>query len=193
MKIGGGILGLVGVVLSFTPLAPIGWAFTVVGTAANLLSGIFFKSKDKKRSEAVKKISDSLSSQLNSQKETTLQKAEKNFKKACDEVMTNIDNYFEELIEGLLAIAKQLETAEKKLDETANYLNRAYAKRMLDWCCEQHEPLTDEGINRIISKVKRDFGRSMSIQTKSELKLRKSLDDIKKVLQEDVSILPVKF
>jgi tRNA U34 5-carboxymethylaminomethyl modifying GTPase MnmE/TrmE/uncharacterized tellurite resistance protein B-like protein len=192
MKIGGGILGLVGVVLSFTPLAPIGWAFTVVGTAANLLSGIFFKSKDKKRSEAVKKISDSLFSQLNSQKETTLQKAEKNFKKACDEVMTNIDNYFEELIEGLLAIATQLETAKNKLDGTANYLNRAYAKRIVDWCCEQHQPLTDESINRTVSKVERVFGRSMSIQTKSEVKLRKSLDDIKQVLQEDVSIRPVK-
>jgi hypothetical protein len=74
-----------------------------------------------------------------------------------------------ELIEGLLAIATQLETAKNKLDGTANYLNRAYAKRIVDWCCEQHEPLTDEGINRTFSKVERVFGRSMSIQTKSEL------------------------
>ena len=192
MKIGGGLLALAGGLLSFTPLAPIGLAFVVVGIAANLLSGLF-QSKDKKRREAVKKISDSLSSQLSSQKTTTLQKAEENFKKSCNEVSSNIDNYFEELIKGLDVIAKQLESAKKKLDETANYLNRAYAKRILDWCCEQHEPLTDEGINRVISKVKRDFGRSMSIQTKSEFKLRKPLEDIKQVLQEDVFILPVKY
>lgn len=102
--------------------------------------------------------------------------------------MTNIDTYFEELIEGLEAIAAQLEAAKRKLDGTANYLNRAYAKRIIDWCSEQHEPLTDETINRTIAKVKRDFGRSMSIQTKSDFQLRKSQDDIKQVLQEDVSI-----
>ncbi len=106
--------------------------------------------------------------------------------------MTNVDNYFEVLIEGLLAIATQLETAKNELDGTANDLNRAYAKRIIDWCCEQHEPLTNEGINRTIFKVNRDFGRSISIQAKSEFKLRKSPDDIKQVLQEDVSIIPVK-
>ncbi|MBD1934356.1 MULTISPECIES: GTPase [Cyanophyceae] len=191
MKIGGSILGLVGSLLFFTPLAPIGWLFIGVGFLAGLFSD-FFKSQDQKRREAVTKISDSLSNQLSSQKKDTLQKVEENFKKSCDEVLANIDTYFEELIKGLDAIATQLETAKNKLSGTTNYLNRAYAKRIIDWCCEQHEPLTDEGINRIISKVKRDFGRSMSIQTKSEFKLRKSLDDIKQVLQEDVSILPVK-
>jgi hypothetical protein len=52
------------------------------------------------------------------------------------------------LIAGLEAIAKQLEEAKKKLSGTANYLNRAYAKRIIDWCTEQNEPLTDERINR---------------------------------------------
>lgn len=186
MKIGGSLVALAGsALLLFSN--PIGWVFLVAGTAAGLLSG-FFQSKDKKRREAVKKISDSLSSQLNNHKTTTLQKAEENFGKSCEAVITNIDTYFEELIEGLEAIAAQLEAAKRKLDGTANYLNRAYAKRIIDWCSEQHESLTDETINRTIAKVKRDFGRSMSIQTKSDFQLRKSQDDIKQVLQEDVSI-----
>jgi GTP-binding protein EngB required for normal cell division len=192
MKIGGSILGLVGSLLFFTPLAPIGWVFIGVGFLVGLFSG-FFKSQDQKRREAVTKISDSLSSQLSSQKKDTLQKVEENFKKSCDEVLTNIDTYFEELIEGLDAIAKQLATAKRRLSDKANYLNRAYAKRIIDWCTEQHEPLTDEGITRSIAKVKRDFGRTMSIQTKSKFQLRKSQDDIKQVLQEDVSIESIKY
>lgn len=183
---------MAGSLLSLTPLAPIGWVFIGVGIIAGLFSN-FFKSKAQKRREAVKKISDSLSSQLSSQKTTTLQKAEENFKKSCNEVSSKIDNYFEELIKGLEAIATQLETAKRKLDGTANYLNRAYAKRIIDWCCEQQEPLTDEGINRTVSKVKRDFGRSMNIQTKTEIKLRKRQEDINQILQEDVSIQPLKY
>lgn len=105
----------------------------------------------------------------------------------------NVNIYFEELIAGLEASATQLETAKTKLSGTANYLNRAYAKRIIDWCTEQHEALTDENINRSIAQVKRDFGRNMSIQTKSKLQLRKSQDDIKRVLQEDVLIQSIKY
>jgi BMFP domain-containing protein YqiC len=118
MKIGGSILGLVGSLLFFTPLAPIGWVFIGVGFLVGLFSG-FFKSQDQKRREAVTKISDSLSSQLSSQKKDTLQKVEENFKKSCDEVLTNIDTYFEELIQGLeqteLNVQKHYEKAETKL------------------------------------------------------------------------------
>jgi hypothetical protein len=105
----------------------------------------------------------------------------------------NINNYFEELIAGLESISKQLQEAKSKLSDKANYLNRAYGKRILDWCMEQHEPLTDERINRSIAKVKQNFGKSMTIQTKSNLKLGKSQEDIKRVLQEDVWIETIKY
>ena len=166
---------------------PVGIA---IGIAAAVVGGIvgLFKSKEQKRREAVQNISSSLTVQLSSHQQTTLQQAKGDFGKSCDCVALNINTYFEELIAGIEVIASQLEVAKKKLDGTANYLNRAYAKRIIDWCTEQHEPLTDEGINRTIAKVKRDFGRNMSIQTKSRFQLRKSQDDIKRVLQEDVSI-----
>jgi len=187
MKIGGGLVALAGGLLFFTPLAPISGVVVILGIAANFLSN-FLKDKIKKRREAVQKISNSLSSQLNSQKTNTLQQAEENFKKSCNEVLKNIDNYFEELIKGLDAIATQLETAKNKLDGEVNYLNKAYAKRIFDWCNEQTEPLTDETINKTIYKVERHFGRTMTIQIKVEFKPRKSLDDVKQVLQEDVFI-----
>jgi hypothetical protein len=191
LRIGGSVLLIAGTMVGlFAP--PVGIA---MGIAAAILGGIvnLFKSKDQKRREAVHNISSSLTVQLSNHQQTTLQQAQGDFGKYCDSVAVNINTYFEELIAGIEVIASQLEVAKKKLDGTANYLNRAYAKRILDWSIGQHEPLTDETINKAIAKVKRDFGRNMSIQTKSKFQLRKSQDDIKRVLQEDVSIQSIKY
>lgn len=155
------------------------------------LAGLF-KSKEQRRREAVQSIASSLTVQLCNHQQNILQQARVDFGKYCDSVAANIDTYFEELIPRIEIIASQLEAAKKKLDGTANYLNRAYAKRILDWSLEQHEPLTNETINKAIGKVKRDFGRSMSIQTKSRFQIRKSPDDIKRILQENVSIQTIK-
>ncbi|MBA3920852.1 MAG: hypothetical protein H0X31_03705 [Nostocaceae cyanobacterium] len=153
----------------------------------SLITG-FLKSKEQKRREAVENISKSLENQLKTYQEKALAQAKEDFGKYCNDVAQSINTYFEELIQGLEVITEQLTRAKRKLDETSNYLNRAYAKRIIDWCCNKSEPLTDEAIYQNITKVKRDFGRSMNIQTKVSLKLSKSPDEIKQVLQEDVVI-----
>jgi hypothetical protein len=51
--------------------------------------------------------------------------------------------------------------------------------------------LNDNTILKAIAKVKRDFGKTMTIQTKSEINLSKSPEEIKLVLQEDISINPI--
>lgn len=191
LRIGGSFLGIAAAITTiFAP--PVSLA---MGIAAGVIGGIvgLFKSKEQKRREAVQNISSSLAIQLNNHRQNTLQHAKDSFGMHCDSVTININTYFEELIAGLEAIVAQLEAAKTKLSGTANYLNRAYAKRILDWCLEQYEPLTDEEINKTIAKVKREFGRSMSIQTKSSLEFRKSQDELKRVLQEDVSIQPIKY
>lgn len=189
LRIGGGIMGVAGVVLTFFA-PPIGIAIGIVGTAISFVSGLF-KSKDDKKREAAEKISDSLTSQLNDYQQKTLYQAEGEFKKNCNTVANSINNYFEELIAGLEGITKELNTAKTKLDNNANYLNRAYAKRIIDWCLGKYEPLDDSSIINTIAKVKRDFGKTMTIQTKSEINLNKSLEEIKLVLQEDISINPI--
>lgn len=190
LRIGGGVLGIAGAIITlFVP--PVGIAMGIAATVIGAIVG-FFKSRDEKRREAVHNISSSLSVQLDLHQQTVLQQAEGSFGKHCDSVATNVNIYFDELIAGLEAISVQLEAAKSKLSGTANYLNRAYAKRIIDWCTEQHEPLTDEGINRTVAKVQRDFGRCLTIQIKSKLKLQKSQEDIKRVLQEDVSIQSIK-
>ncbi|MCY7383657.1 MAG: 50S ribosome-binding GTPase [Microcoleus sp. CAN_BIN18] len=185
MRIGGGILGIASAILMF--FAPPVAIFIGIGTTVvSMMTGLF-KSKAEKRREAVLNISTSLETQLNTQRQKTLQQAQRDFGKYSDSVTTNINIYFEELIAGLEAIATQLEEAKINLSDNANYLNRAYAKRIIDWSIEQYEPLTVQGINQTIARVERDFGRSIKIVTKSKVQGLKSLEDIKQILQEDIS------
>ncbi|MBD2365334.1 hypothetical protein H6G36_30005 [Anabaena minutissima FACHB-250] len=93
------------------------------------------------------------------------------------------------MIQALETISEQLANTQDKLDGSANYLNRAYAKRIIDWCADRYELLTDEAILKTIGKVERNFGRSIKIQTKSEFKFKKSQEIIKQILQEDISII----
>lgn len=189
LRIGGGIMGVAGAVLFFFA-PPIGIAMGIVGTAINFVTGLF-KSEKQKQEEAAQNISQSLTSQLDDYQYKTLQQAEKEFNKYCNSVANSVNNYFEELIVGLEAIAEELNKAKTKLDNNANYLNRAYAKRIIDWSLGKYEPLNDNAILKTIAKVKRDFGKTMTIQTKSEINLNKSPEEIKLVLQEDVSINPI--
>lgn len=185
-KIGGSILGLAGtIIFLFAP--PVG---IVMGITATVLGGIaqFFKSKDEKRREAVQNIANLLSSQIISHKQNTLRQAKDDFTKSCDSVATTIDTYFEDLIQGLEAISTHLELAKRELDDTANYLNRAYAKRIIDWSTEQYEPLNDEGIHKTIAKVQREFESAITIQTKTEVQLRKSQEEMRQILQEDICL-----
>lgn len=188
-RIGGNFLALAGAItILFAP--PVGIVLSIVGTAISLITN-FFKSKDQKRREAVQKISSSLSSQLQEHKYQTLEKAEKEFYDYCNKVAIKIHDYFDELIRGLELIIERLTTAKNKLDSSANYINRAYAKRLIDWCLDKYEPLTDESIRKIISRVQREFGKSIKIYTKLEFKFTKSQEQLKKIVQEDVYIISV--
>ncbi|MEG4203404.1 50S ribosome-binding GTPase [Microcoleus sp. Pol7_A1] len=186
------ILGIAGTILAFFVALP--FAPAIAGVLTTVFSGIggMFKSRDEKRRDAVRNISTSLEDQLKTQRQNTLQQAQGEFSKYSDSVTTNINIYFEELIAGLEAIATQLEEAKKELADSENYLNRAYAKRIIDWSTDQQEPLTVKGINQTIYKVERDFGRSMKIVTQSKVQRLKSLDDINHILQEDISFSNLK-
>jgi len=186
-RIGGNLLLIAGTVLTFL-VPPVGIVLGIAGTFVSLITN-FFKSKEQKRREAVEKISSSLSNQLQDYKSKTLEKAKEEFNKYSDNVAFNINDYFNELIGSLESISEQLTIAKNQLDSSTNYLNRAYAKRIIDWCLDKYEPLKDEVILNTIGKVQRDFGRFIKIQLKSEINLKKSPDTLQKILQEDVSII----
>jgi len=189
VRISGMVLVAAGAILTFVfpPLGLLG----VAGGIVSWLSGQF-KSQDQKRHEAVKNISKFLSEQLEEQQEQVIQQAKENFEKSSQVIATTIDDYFEELIEGVGAIATQLKSTQGKLSNASNYLNRAYAKRIVDWATDQYEPLTDITISKKIRRVNRVFGRSLQIQTITTLPLTKSQDEICNVLQERVSVQSTK-
>ncbi|WP_413165974.1 GTPase [Capilliphycus salinus ALCB114379] len=185
LRIGGIILGIAGTIIAFTN--PIGIVVGIVAGVVGNFTGLF-KSKDQKRREAAHKISEDLYEQLNTQKQETLEKARSEFLNSCASVIMNIESYFKELASGLESFSLTLEEAQKKFSGFTNYLNRFYAKRILDWSQEKYEPLTEEGARKTVAKVERKFGHKMTIITRSELTIKKSMDELKKVLQEDISI-----
>jgi uncharacterized tellurite resistance protein B-like protein/GTP-binding protein EngB required for normal cell division len=189
IKFGGNILALVcfGAALFFPAFAPVlGIASILLGLGSNFSN--FFKSREQKRREAVQNISTSLQRQLEEQQEKVLQQAKGNFEEYCQAVSKMLNAYFEELTQGIEGMAKQLRSTQNKLGNYENYLNRAYAKRIIDWAVDQYEPLTDAAISRKIRKVNRVFGKNIEILTTSSIPMKKSMGEIQKILQENVSI-----
>lgn len=193
-KIGGSLLSAILVcAIPFFPVfaIPLGIISAVFGVGSSLFSGLF-KSKEQKRREAVQRISESLEKQLNEQHDETIKQTKENFGEYCQSVIETVDQYFENLIQGIEDMARQLKKAQGKLKDAENYLNRAYAKRIIDWATDQYEPLTDVAIKEKIRKVNRDFGKEIQIYTTSDIPIKKSLDEIQKILQESVSIQAIK-
>ena len=162
-----------GIGLIFPPLVFVG---VVVTTLAR-----FFKSKDKKRSEAVEKIRSSLTEQLNQHQDKIIDDLKNKFTEYCSSINKNITEYFNELINGLQLITDNLETASSQLDSNIQYLNRSYAKRILDWCLDQYEPLDDAKVVNTIAKVKRDFGKTINIKPRQTVIIKKTPSEIKEV------------
>jgi len=188
IRLGGSLLAAVCTGLALIP--GFGLPFVIAGTIFGILSTMsnFFKSRDQKRHEAVQNISATLRQQIEEYEKQTLSQAQINFKEYCRSVATVVQNYFEELIQGIEAIAGQLKLAQCDLVKSTNYLNYAYAKRIVDWATDQTESLTDVAINKVIREVKRDFGRNIQIQTATTVPLAKSQDEICTILQEHVTI-----
>jgi dsDNA-specific endonuclease/ATPase MutS2 len=179
-----GVGGLL--LLFFPPFGMMALAGGILSFAADL-----FKSRSQKRHEAVTKITQFLKPQLQEWEEKVLKETYKDYKKYCESIESNVDKYFEVLIQGLEEIAAQLRPTQEFLVKVINYLNRAYAKRIINWATDHSEPLTDISINKVILRVNRDFGKRMQIQTMFPVSLTKSQEEISTVLQETISIQPI--
>ncbi len=189
-RIGGGILGLAGLVMAFIPfLAGIGLIVGIFGSVMSLIGGLF-KSKQEKRRQAIENISSALQRQIKELKKNTVSEALEQLDKTCNEVQVNVDKYFKELIDGLDAIARNLNLAESELlEKSVDILNRAYAKRLMDWCCKKYEPLTQDSIDAAIAQVTRNSTDGINIATKTTIDLKIHRDEIQRIIQESVTFL----
>ena len=185
-RISGSILAVASAILLFVA-PPIALVVGIVAGLVGFAKG-FFKSKEQKRREAVQKISEGLYTQLNQEKRKSLKEANDGFIQSSQSIITAIEVYFNDLIEGLDDIAKQLNKANNELKDSSKWLNRGYAKRIIDWLNDRDEELNDQNINNSIEKVERNFGQKIFIQTKVKISVNKSSEELKMVLQEDLII-----
>ena len=186
LKIGGGLIGVIGAGLMFVA-PPVGIAVGLFGAGLNLIANLL-PQKAEKRRKAVEQINRSLRYQVLKQRREITDKAVETFEQYCSDVSKSINSYFNELIEGLSDISNRLEKAQNSLDATVNYLNFGYAKRIIDWSTEQYEPLTVKNVKKVVAKVDRNFGQSITIQTTTKIELKKFLEQTKQVIQEDIVI-----
>lgn len=185
--IGGGILAVAGAVMALIPpVAAIGLIIGIVGGVLGFISG-FFKSKKEKHTEAVKNISNSLATQIKDYQAKSMFHLPEQLNKNCNEVKINIDNYFNNLIAGLDTIAQRLNSSENHLEKKVDIINRAYAKRLVDWCSHKYEPLTQDCIDAVIAKVRRDSIGGINITSKIPLDLKVDPTEIEKIIQQSVT------
>ena len=153
----------------------------------NNLIGIF-KSTEEKRRFGVQRVSKLLTPQIRERQQAIMEEAMINFRDYYRYAAGSMDNYFQGLIQGLEALTPQFEAPQKKLSATAHELNLAYAKRIVDWCLEKHEPLTEQNISKTLTKVQRDFGSRIDIETKFAVESKLSQLEINQIIQEEVCI-----
>lgn len=178
MMVGGIVAAFV-----FPPLAVLGAVGGALAFFGNLL-----QSRNEKRHKAVKAISDSLNSQLKTCQEKILGDINLEFEKYCKNNASSVDEYLKELINGIEAISDRLKVCQEELASEIDILNRAYAKRIVDWAAGQIEPMTSLAIDSSIHRVNRSFGKFIEIQTKKPVTTLLSQDEMNTILQERVTI-----
>lgn len=173
------------VVTTFSP--PVNKTIMMGAFLINSITSIA-KTREEKRRFALQRVSKLLVPQIQKSQEMILNKAMASFGDYYRNAAVSSNNYFEILIQGLEAMIPQFVTPKKKLEGTAHSLNLYYSKRIVDWCLGKYEPLTESLINKTITKIKRDFGSSIDIETKFEVQSKMSQSEINRILQEEVSL-----
>ncbi len=189
LKFGGGVMGLLGTIAWGVggALASFAWPLIIVGGVMSILSN-FFKSKAKKRQEAISKIRSTLEESVADQQKTIIENVQKNFEKSSKEIEKKISDYFNIMEEGLASFNAAMLKTQKTLISINTKLNMAFAKRVIDWVQCQRTSLTEESIKRVIQSVERKVGKEITITTMIPVNSKKLEEEIKSVLQEDLFI-----
>lgn len=181
-KWGGSLLCLAPLVLGGPP----GWIALGVGLVAQFFSWLL-EDKATKRRNAVEAISQALLESVDVQKKKSIKRAERDFKKHSQQVRSDIEEYFDGLIEGLAAIGQALGKAKEALDLQISEINLAYAYRILEWAAGAGVPGGIPIEKGVIASIDRQLGRKMTIQLHKKVSILRSDESIKQVLQENVN------
>lgn len=185
-QIGGSFLRLSQTIVShFSP--PVNKTVMMGAVVLNSILGVF-TTREQKRHFAVQRLSKLLVPQIRESQRQITEQAADNFRGYYRHVVGSLLQYVEGLIQEFELVSKPFHQPQKKLTDTINRLNVAYGKRIVDWCQGNYEPLTEAGINKTITQVKREFGKQINIQTKFQVRSDLDSQEINRILQEDVSM-----
>ncbi len=187
LKWGGYIVRFSGeIVRLFEPV--FGLALSIVGMVIQGIASLL-KNKSTKDQEAIHELSRKLQNNLKNTKEQTVREILNNFNRNSDEMSSKIDRYFENLIKRIEEISQQFKRTKNNLSTQVNFLNRAYAKRIVDWCRQEQDVLLNDNVIALeITDVQRDFGKQMKIKIKPKHQLKKSEEEVTKIVQEEILI-----
>lgn len=185
-QIGGSFLRLSQTVVThFSP--PVNKTVMMGAVVLNSILGAF-TTREQKSNFAVQRLSKLLVPQIRESQRQITEQAADNFRGYYRHAAGNLMQYIEGLIQEFELMSKQFHQPQQKINDTINRLNVAYGKRIVDWCQGNYEPLTEAGINKTITQVKREFGKQINIQTKFQVQSYLDSQEINRILQEDVSM-----
>jgi biopolymer transport protein ExbB/TolQ len=172
----------IGALALFPPLAPFALLLGGLGTVIGIFAGTL-KSKHKRRSEAASHIHAQLAKQLNAHEEKVLEQTQQQIEKCSGAMAIAVDNYFQQLSDGLKQLSDCLQNTEASLRNTADKLNQAYAQRIMEYATGQ---------TQTVRRVRRDFGKQIEIWPAKSgaavVPLTRSVDELNRILQEKVVI-----
>ncbi|MEQ9485801.1 GTPase [Coleofasciculus sp. F4-SAH-05] len=183
-QIGGSFLRLSQTpVTHFSP--PVNKTVMMGAVVLNSILGIF-TTREQKRHFAVQRLSKLLAPQIRASQRQIEEQVANNFREYYRHAAGSIMRYIEGLIQEFELISQQFNQPQQQLSQTINLLNLAYSKRIVDWCQSHYEPLTEAGINKTVTQVKREFAKQIDIQTKFQVRYHLDSQEINRILQEDV-------
>ena len=187
-KILGGLLDLSGsiVLLIFGASNPVGWILAGLGLVVGLISGLF-KSKTKKRQEAINRVYQSVKQSIEEASPRNIDACLGEIEKATHEIIDRIDSIFTELIAGLEATVHAGDCLVASYQAECLFLNKVYAWRIIQHLEQRYSVFSHEQMDSIISQVNRIEGKEIQIKIK-QAKLYNT-SGLAGILSEKVTIL----
>ena len=163
--LGGSALGVAGaIVLMIANTNPIGWVLTIGGTLI-ALGSMLFKSKDKRRQEAVNKVFKSIQKSVLSESESKSMEISKSVSSELMKQIERIDHIYEDLINGLQEMQHQSYEMEKMYSQQIDWLNKVYAWRIVQYLNNTDDPYEKRIVDGTIKGVDRTNKGRIAIKT----------------------------
>lgn len=184
-----GLLSLGAGALAAIGLGPLGIAAGILFGLATFVGGLF-KSKEKKRAEAIEKLTDALYDAIREQKREVLKAADDKFSKLHRNTLQQLGSYFGIMVQTARVVNDELGLVIHELDECIGELERLFAWRAINFArfgMDAPEEINLEQVESEVFSVEREAGKAFVI-TASETVTEQTMDKLTKALQERVII-----